>query len=154
MPALKPGDRAPDFRLPNQDGKEVVLSEVLAKSAVVLFFYPKDDTPTCTREACAFRDAYDDFVAAGATVIGISQDPASAHRRFADKHGLPFTLVSDTTGSVRAAYRVPRVLFVMPGRTTFVIDQSGVVRHSFTSQRGAESHVREALAHLPGRRDP
>lgn len=152
MRPLKPGDRAPDFRLPNQDGQQVVLSEVLAKNAVVLFFYPKDDTPTCTREACAFRDAYDDFAAAGATVIGISQDSASSHRRFADKHGLPFTLVSDTTGSARAAYRVPRLMFVMPGRTTFVIDQKGIVRHAFTSHRGAESHVREALAHLPGSR--
>ncbi len=149
MSPLQPGDRAPDFRLRDQDGKEVVLSEVLAERAVVLFFYPKDDTPTCTREACAFRDAYDDFVEAGATVIGISSDSAAAHRRFVDKHGLPFTLVSDTTGSVRTAYRVPRLLFVLPGRTTFVIDRQGTIRHSFTSHRGASAHVREAMSHLP-----
>ena len=130
-------------------GAEVTLAQYRGESVVVLYFYPKDDTPTCTREACAFRDAYDDFVEAGATVIGISSDKAAAHRRFADKHGLPFTLVSDTTGSVRAAFRVPRMLFVLPGRTTFVIDRQGVIRHTFTSHRGAESHVREALAHLP-----
>jgi len=149
MSPLQPGERAPDFRLPDQNGNEVTLSEVLAERAVVLFFYPKDDTPTCTREACAFRDAYDDFIEAGATVIGISSDTASAHRRFVEKHGLPFTLVSDTTGSVRAAYRVPRLLFVLPGRTTFVIDRQSTIRHSFTSHRGAGVHVREALSHLP-----
>lgn len=146
MASIQAGDRAPDFTLPDQDGTPVSLSEILKQSAVVLFFYPKDDTPVCTREACAFRDAYDDFAAAGATVIGISSDPAATHRRFADKHGLPFTLVSDTTGSVRAAYRVPKTLFVLPGRTTFVIGQDGSVKLAFTNARNGERHVHEALA--------
>jgi len=148
MASIQPGDRAPDFTLTDQHGQPVTLSAVLEKSAVVLFFYPKDDTPVCTREACAFRDAYDDFVEAGATVIGISSDKTASHRRFADKHGLQFTLVSDTTGSVRAAYRVPKTLFVLPGRTTFVINRSGIVQLAFTNARNGEQHVKEALATL------
>ena len=146
MAPVQPGERAPDFTLPSHDGPPVTLSEVLKTSAVVLFFYPKDDTPGCTKEACGFRDTYDDFVEAGATVIGISSDSIASHRRFAEKHNLPFHLVSDGSGSVRAAYRVPKTLFVMPGRTTFVIDQSGLVRMSFTNARNAKQHVREALA--------
>lgn len=146
MTALQPGRRAPDFTLPNQDGQPVTLATVLQSSVVVLFFYPKDDTPVCTREACTFRDTYDDFVEAGATVIGISSDSAQSHRRFADKHGLPFTLVSDAQGDVRALYRVPNTLFVLPGRTTFVIGRDGTIRHTFSSARNAERHVHEALA--------
>ena len=146
MASIQPGDRAPDFTLPDQNGAPVSLSKVLETSAVVLFFYPKDDTPTCTREACAFRDAWEDFATAGATVIGISSDPAATHRRFAEKHGLPFTLVSDTTGSVRAAYRVPKTLFVLPGRTTFVIGRDGLIKLAFTHARDGERHVYEALA--------
>jgi len=146
MASIQPGDRAPDFTLPDQNGTPVSLSKVLETSAVVLFFYPKDDTPTCTREACAFRDAFEDFATAGATVIGISSDPAATHRRFAEKYGLPFTLVSDTTGSVRAAYRVPKTLLVLPGRTTFVIGRDGLVQLAFTHARNGERHVHEALA--------
>ena len=146
MAPIQPGERAPDFTLPDQTGQSVTLSELLKESAVVLFFYPKDDTPGCTKEACSFRDAFEDFVDAGATVVGISGDSTASHRRFADKYNLPFTLVSDTTNSVRTAYRVPKTLFVRPGRTTFVIDRSGTVRMSFTHARNALRHVREALA--------
>jgi peroxiredoxin Q/BCP len=146
MPPVQPGERAPDFTLPDHNGEPVTLSKLLEERAVVLFFYPKDDTPTCTREACAFRDAFDEFVEAGATVVGISADAADSHRRFIDKFSLPFTLVSDTRGSVRAAYRVPKTLFVLPGRTTFVIDRRGIVRMAFTSARDGERHVQEALS--------
>ena len=145
MAPIQPGERAPDFTLPDQTGESVTLSELLKDSAVVLFFYPQDDTPGCTREACSFRDAFEDFVEAGATVVGISSDSTGSHRRFADKYNLPFTLVSDATGSVRAAYRVPKNLFILPGRTTFVIDRTGTVRMSFTHARNARRHVREAL---------
>jgi len=146
MPSIQPGDRAPDFTLTDQSGGSVTLSAVLENSAVVLFFYPKDDTPGCTREACTFRDHFDDFVAAGATVIGISSDSEASHRRFVDKYDLPFTLVSDTKGSVRAAYRVPKNLFIRPGRTTFVIGRDGLVKMAFTQSRNTERHVYEALA--------
>ncbi|MBO84601.1 MAG: peroxiredoxin [Deltaproteobacteria bacterium] len=146
MAAIQPGERAPDFTLPAHDGRDITLSTLLQKSAVVLFFYPKDDTPGCTKEACSFRDTFEDFTALGATVVGISSDPPDSHRRFVDKYHLPFILVSDTGGSVRTAYRVPKTLFIRPGRTTFVIDRNGIVRMAFTHARNAERHVREALA--------
>ena len=146
MASIQPGERAPDFTLPAHDGRDVTLSMLLRKSAVVLFFYPKDDTPGCTREACSFRDTYEEFVDLGATVVGISSDSPTSHRRFAEKYNLNFTLVSDTTGSVRAAYRVPKTLFIRPGRTTFVIDRTGTVRLAFSGSRNVERHVTEALA--------
>ena len=146
MAAIQPGERAPDFTLPAHNGTDVTLSTLLQTSAVVLFFYPKDDTPGCTREACSFRDTFEEFTTLGATVVGVSGDPPDSHRRFVDKYSLPFILVSDTRGSVRAAYRVPKTLFVRPGRTTFVIDRAGTVRMAFTHARNAERHVQEALA--------
>jgi thioredoxin-dependent peroxiredoxin len=143
---IQAGDRAPDFTLPNQAGSPIKLTDVLSKGPVVLYFYPKDDTPGCTAEACSFRDAYEDFKEAGAEVVGISSDSAGAHRAFADKHRLPFTLVSDEGGKVRKLYGVPgNLLGLVPGRVTYVIDAGGVVRHVFNSQLNPTKHVREAL---------
>lgn len=142
---IKVGDAAPDFTLPKQDGATVSLEDLLGKGAVVLYFYPKDDTPGCTVEACSFRDAYEDFKEAGAEVVGISSDSAADHRAFADKHRLPFTLVSDAGGKVRKLYGVPSTLGLFPGRVTYVIDPGGVVRHVFNSQLNPTKHVREAL---------
>jgi peroxiredoxin Q/BCP len=104
MPTLEIGDRAPDFSLPSQDGKTVSLADFRGKNTVVLFFYPKDESPICTKEACSFRDAYEDFVKAGAAVIGISSDSAESHQRFAEHHRLPFLLLADTDGSLRKAF--------------------------------------------------
>jgi peroxiredoxin Q/BCP len=145
MPTLKIGDRAPDFSLASQDGKTVALADFLGKNAVVLFFYPKDESPICTKEVCAFRDAYEDFVKAGAVVIGVSSDSTASHREFADHHRLPFLLLADETGSLRKAFGVPRTLGVLPGRVTYVIDKQGVVRLIFNSQLSAADHVSEAL---------
>ena len=142
---IKVGDAAPDFTLLQQDGSQVHLAALLAKGAVVLYFYPKDDTPVCTAEACSFRDAYESFKAAGAEVVGISSDSAGAHKAFASKHRLPFTLVSDVGGKVRKQYGVPSTLGILPGRVTYVIDGKGVVRHVFNSQLNAARHVSEAL---------
>jgi len=143
---IQVGDAAPDFTLPKQDGAPFKLTDVLGKGPVVLYFYPKDDTPGCTVEACSFRDAYEDFKDAGAEVVGISSDSAGAHRAFADKHRLPFTLVSDEGGKVRKRYGVPgSLLGLIPGRVTYVIDAGGVVRHVFNSQLNPAKHVREAL---------
>jgi thioredoxin-dependent peroxiredoxin len=142
------GDEAPDFALPDARGETVRLSDFRGRKPVVLYFYPKDDTPGCTKEACAFRDAYEDFGAAGAEVIGVSADDAAAHQRFAEKHRLPFRLLSDRDGAVRKRYGVPATLGLLPGRVTFVIDREGRVRHVFNSQLQAERHVREALAAL------
>ena len=118
--------------------------------AVVLYFYPKDDTPGCTAEACSFRDAYEDFQEACAEVVGVSSDSQSSHEKFAKRHKLPFTLLSDAKGEVRKKYGVPATLALLPGRVTFVIDRDGVVRHVFNSQLQATRHVREALAAIAG----
>jgi peroxiredoxin Q/BCP len=143
---IKVGDAAPDFTLPKQDGTKVSLKDLLAKGAVVLYFYPKDDTPGCTAEACSFRDAYEDFKDAGAEVVGISSDSAGDHKAFADKHRLPFTLVADDGGKVRKSYGVPgSLLGLLPGRVTYVIDPGGIVRHVFDSQMNPTKHVRESL---------
>jgi peroxiredoxin Q/BCP len=143
--SAKVGDPAPDFTLPDASGKPVTLSAYRGKT-VVLYFYPKDETPVCTKEACAFRDAYEDFTAAGAVVIGASGDSAADHGAFAGRLRLPFTLVSDEGNKVRALYGVPKTLGLLAGRTTYVIDREGVVRHLFTAAFSAQRHVDEALA--------
>jgi len=139
------GDTAPDFRLPALRGGELALSDFRGKKNVVLFFYPKDDSPGCTVEACTFRDAYEDFVEAGAEVIGISSDSLDRHSAFAQRHSLPMQLVSDKGGKVRAQYGVKSTLGLIPGRETFIIDKTGVVRHVFRSQLQVKKHVEESL---------
>jgi len=146
MATLSLGAAAPDFNKTDGDGRPVSLAQHRGKQAVVLFFYPKDETPICTKEACAFRDAFADFAAAGAAVIGVSADGAASHQSFAARLKLPFSLVSDEDGALRKAYGVPKTLLVLPGRTTFVIDRDGVIRHAFTAAFGSQSHVDEALA--------
>jgi peroxiredoxin Q/BCP len=142
---LAAGDRAPEFTLENQEGKPVSLAEFRGRKNVVLYFYPKDDTPGCTRESCAFRDQFEAFGDVGAEVIGVSGDSAASHRAFAAKHRLPFTLLSDPSGKVRAAFGVPATLGMLPGRVTYVIDKQGVIRHAFNSQLNPAKHVDEAL---------
>ena len=142
---IEAGQPAPDFELPDAEGKRIRLADFRGKKAVVLYFYPKDDTPGCTAEACSFRDSYEDFQDAGAEVIGVSSDSASSHAKFAKRHKLPFTLLSDAKGEVRKKYGVPTTLGLLPGRVTFVIDKKGVVRHVFNSQLQATRHVQEAL---------
>lgn len=147
---LGAGDRAPAFTLEDQDGRPVALADFRGRKNVVVYFYPKDDTPGCTREACAFRDHYEAFLDAGAEVLGISSDPPASHERFAARHRLPFRLLADPGGKVRAAFRVPRTAGLLPGRVTYVIDREGVIRHAFSSQLAATRHVGEALAVLRG----
>ena len=143
------GDTAPDFTLPSQSGEEVSLRHFVGrKKAVVLFFYPKDDTPGCAKEACSFRDGYERFEKIDAEVIGISSDSVRSHERFVEKHGLPFVLLSDEGGEVRKLYGVPNTLGLFPGRATYVIDEEGVVRHVFSSQLGVTRHVEQALEAL------
>jgi peroxiredoxin Q/BCP len=142
------GDVAPDFTLPSHSGEQVSLRDVLQRGPVVLYFYPKDETPGCTAEACSFRDSYEAFRDAGAEVIGVSSDSIDAHERFASRHGLPFILLADAGGAVRKRYGVRATLALIPGRVTFVIDREGVVRHVFSSQTNMQRHVDEALAAL------
>jgi peroxiredoxin Q/BCP len=151
VPGIGVGDVAPDFALPDQAGRTVRLGDYRGKQPVVLYFYPKDDTPGCTKEACSFRDHYEDFRGAGAEVIGVSSDTGESHARFVAKYRLPFVLVSDRDGAVRKRYGVKATLGLLPGRVTFVIDREGVVRHVFNSQLQATQHVAEAMAALGGR---
>jgi peroxiredoxin Q/BCP len=142
---IQAGDTAPDFTLPSQSGEPVRLGDRLGQRVVVLYFYPKDNTPGCTAEACAFRDSYEVFTEAGAEVIGISSDSAARHAAFAGQHQLPFTLLSDQGGKIRKLYGVPAVLGLLPGRVTYVIDRQGTVRHLFGSMTNIGQHVSDAL---------
>ena len=142
------GSLAPNFTLPSQSGKVVSLRDFLGKKPVILYFYPKDDTPGCTKEACAFRERYEDFRELHAEVIGISSDSVELHRSFAAEHELPFTLLSDEGGKVRKLYGASSTFGLFPGRVTYVLDEEGVVRHIFSSQLGVEKHVEEALEAL------
>jgi len=142
------GDRAPDFTLPDQAGKDVRLGDLLGNKNIVLYFYPKGDSAGCTAEACSFRDSYEVFKEAGAEVIGVSSDSAESHQRFATKHKLPFILLSDADGSLRKRYGVPTTFGLLPGRVTYIIDKQGVVRHIFSSQFTPEKHITEALKTL------
>lgn len=143
--ALQVGDPAPDFSLPDQSGRSVHFADLLGKGAIVLFFYPKDYSAGCTAEACAFRDSYEAFTEAGATVIGISADSAESHQGFATRHRLPFILLSDEDGSVQKLYSVEKSFGLLRARTTFIIDREGIVRHVFSSQLNIQKHVNDAL---------
>ena len=145
---LSKGDKAPDFSLQNQDGETINMADFAGKKSLVVYFYPKDDTPGCTKEACAFRDQFEVFTEAGAEVIGISSDSVGSHKKFAEKYNLPFTLLADAGGSVRKAFRVPASLGVLPGRVTYVIDKEGVIQHAFSSQMSPLKHIDESLSVL------
>ena len=145
---VKVGDAAPDFTLPSQTGDMVSLKNFLGQRNTVLYFYPKDNTPGCTTEACSFRDSYEVFKDAGADVIGISSDTPESHQQFAKQHHLPFTLLSDANGAIRKLYGVPTTFGLLPGRVTYIIDKQGIVRHIFSSQFTPEKHITEALKTL------
>lgn len=142
--AVKVGDKAPEFTLPSQMGDNVTLSEFFGKKNIVLYFYPKDESPGCTREACSFRDSYEELTNLGAEVIGVSGQSVESHKSFATHYGLPFILLSDKDNKVRELYGVPSTMGIIPGRVTYIIDKHGVVRHIFSSQIQAERHVEEA----------
>lgn len=152
---LAPGDQMPDVTLPGPGGP-VRLWDLLGDKVLVVYFYPKDETPGCTAEACRFRDEYESFVEAGAEVVGISGDSPSSHEGFRAKHQLPFVLLSDVEGEARCAFGVRSTFGLLPGRATFVIDRSGTVRHVFESQLRVHEHVKRAqqlvraLAEEPG----
>lgn len=143
---LDPVSMAPEFQAPDETGALRSLSEFRGR-ALVLYFYPKDGTPGCTREACAFRDEWHRIQAAGAQVVGISLDSVESHAAFKKKHDLPFPLLSDTDGKLLAAYGVPENPEGYASRTTFVIDAQGMIRRIFPEVDPAV-HVREVLAVL------
>ncbi len=139
------GQVPPNFTLKDQDGKNVSLSKFKGKP-VVVYFYPADETPGCTKQACAFRDSYEKFKKAGAEVVGISGDDSSSHKAFAKKYRLPFTLLSDEGSKVRKEWGVPADLFgTLPGRQTYVLDKKGVVQLIYNNQFQPEKHIDETL---------
>lgn len=145
MPQVNVSDKAPDFTLPSQTGENITLSKFFGKKNIVLYFYPKDESRGCTKEACTFRDNYEVFKDLGAEVIGISSQTVESHQSFATHHNLPFILLSDIDSKVRELYGVPSTLGVLPGRVTYIIDKEGTIRHIFSSQFQPEKHIQEAL---------
>lgn len=151
---LEAGAQAPGFTLPDGEGGCVSLADFAGKR-VVLYFYPKDNTPGCTRQACAFAGAFEEFRQLGAVVIGISKDSAASHKRFAEKHGLPFVLLSDPELTAIQAYGVwqekkmcGRVSMGVV-RTTFIIDQDGVIEKVMSKVK-PDTNAAEVLAYLKG----
>ena len=147
--ALGIGDRLPSFSLEDQNGDLRTPASVQGRW-LVLFFYPKDDTPGCTLQACSFRDNHSELRELGALVWGVSGDDTISHRRFADRHSLPFPLLSDPGNTLRRRFGVPRSLGLFPGRVTYVIDGDGIIRHRFDNLLDGPAHVREARRILSG----
>jgi thioredoxin-dependent peroxiredoxin len=145
---LKPGDLAPDFELFDQNLNKFKLSELVDKKPVVIFFYPKDETRTCTKEACCFRDKYNEFLKHDVEVIGISCDSVESHQQFSDKYKLPYKILSDWNGAVKTAYGVSKVLGIIPGRETFVVNKAGVITKIYRDLFSSEDHVEQALEAL------
>lgn len=142
----KVGDKAPLFEAITDSGEKLSLADLIGKHNIVLYFYPKDDTPGCTREACAFRDNWDLLKDYDVVVIGVSSDSLESHQKFKKKYNLPFILVSDLDGKIREMYDAKG--FILPDRVTFVIDKRGIIRHVYKSQLRPENHVKEAIKAL------
>lgn len=146
---LKPGDRAPEFTLPDQDGRPVSLRNLLADGPLVLYFYPADFTPGCTKEACSIRDMHDEIAAAGMRVVGISPQDATSHARFRDQHQLPFTLLADPGKAAVKAWGVDGPLGVGVRRATFLVGADGVIRDAVLADLRISRHeefIRKAIA--------
>jgi len=139
------GDKVPDLELKDQNGKAFKFSDFIGKKAFVVYFYPKDFTPGCTKEACSFRDSYEDFKELGAEVIGISGDSTESHSKFATRYNLPYIFLSDDKKRARDAFGVKSSLLgLIPGRETFIFDKQGKLLHKFNSMN-AKKHMPEAL---------
>lgn len=145
---IEVGDEAPAFTLRSASGERVSLGDFLGKKNLVLYFYPKDETPFCTAQACGFRDHLADFEGLDAVVVGISADSVRSHEGFANNHRLNYPLLSDPGGKVRARYQVRPLLGFFPGRATYVIDKAGVIQHIYVAHFRAQAHVEQALAAL------
>ena len=142
---MKLNDTLKPFTATDQNGNTFDISQYLGKKPLVIYFYPKNFTPGCTAEACSFRDNYQDFQDLGAEVIGISGDSESSHKRFAKKHNLPFTLLSDKSGKLRKQFGVKKSLLgLLPGRETFIFDVDAKLILKFNSL-DAKPHIRKAL---------
>ncbi len=145
--SLKVGDQIPEFSLLDQSGKVRTDKEFRGRP-LVLFFYPKDDTPGCTIEACGFRDKYDLFKILGARICGVSKGNETSHLAFANKNKLQYPLLCDENNLLRKAFGVPKVLGIIEGRVTYVIDSEGVIRHIFEDLLNGPAHIKDALKAL------
>jgi peroxiredoxin Q/BCP len=146
MKEISIGSNIPGFALKDQDGQLFDINSVLGKKNLVIYFYPKDDTPGCTAQACSFRDQFEVFKEADAVIIGISGQSVASHKEFALKHRLSFTLLSDEGNRIRKLFGVPTSFFgFLPGRVTYVADKTGKVIYTFNSQMQTTKHVEEAL---------
>ncbi len=143
---LKIGNKAPLFEAITDTDTKISLGDLLGKSNIILYFYPKDMTPGCTAEACGFRDNWDKIVSLGATVLGVSSQSTDSHKEFKQKNNLPFPLLSDPKNEIRKLYGVTG--FLIPPRVTFVIDKEGIIRFIFNSQLNVTKHVSDALENL------
>jgi peroxiredoxin Q/BCP len=149
MKKIRVGDFLPDFTLKDQFGKRFDIKSIKGKKNLVIYFYPKNETPGCTKQACSFRDQYEDFKDIDAEVIGISGQSVESHKNFAQKHNLPYVLLSDENNEVRKKFGVPSDLFgLIPGRVTYVADKKGKVVYIFNSQFKVNLHVNKALSLL------
>jgi len=143
--ALKVGDKIPYFKALDSKGNDFESTSVIGQKPVVIYFYPKDDTPGCTAEACSFRDQYEDFKDFGAEIIGISSDSVTSHEKFSSKYKLPFLLLSDEKKVLRKLFGVPNdLLGLIPGRATYVADKNGLILMVFNSM-SAKIHIQKAL---------
>jgi len=143
--SLKKGNKIPNFTLKDQDNKDFSIDNYIG-NPMVIYFYPKDDTPGCIKEACSFRDQYEAFINKNVLVVGISSDSVVSHKKFSNKYNLPFKLLADTNKEVRKAFGVKKsTLGLIPGRVTFIVDSKGIIQYVFESQFKAEKHIEKAL---------
>lgn len=142
---LKINDNAPDFTAKDPEGNPIHFKELLGETPIVLYFYPKDFSQGCTKQAQAFRDNYEALKEQGAKVVGISPDSPESHKKFQEKHNLPFLLLSDEDHSISQLYGVKSTLGFIPGRETFIINSKGEIKHLYTSQFKPKKHIEEAI---------
>ncbi len=146
---IKKGDVFPDFELPNENGELTSLDQLLENGPAVLFFYPKDNTSGCTKEACEFRDTYAQFNQLNAKVVGISNDNQRSHKSFKDRNQLNFPLLTDKSGKLRKKAGIQASFFgLVPGRVTFVVGKNKVVEGLTNSQLDFTAHIKNAIKAL------
>jgi len=149
MKKIEVGDKVPSFTLNDENGNLFTVNSTVGKP-MVIYFYPKDDTPGCIKEACKFRDEFEKFKDLDVTVIGISADNVASHKKFKEKYNLPFILLADINNEVRKLFGVSKSMIFLPGRVTYVIDKKGIVQYIFNSQFKVEKHIENALKKLRG----
>ena len=146
--ALKIGDKVPNFTALDTLGNKFDIQNLVGKKPLVIYFYPKDNTPGCTAQACSFRDQYEDFLELGAEVIGISSDSVASHKKFSKQYRLPFILLSDSDKKIRTLFGVPNAVFgLLPGRVTYVANKEGIITMQFDSML-ATKHISKAITAL------